>query len=129
MLSLFANKGKLQADIKKLGRWGEKQAEKLLKSKGLKILARNFRCNTGEIDLIMADIDGTIVFVEVKTRANEDFAPAELAVNKTKRKRLFSAAKYFLITHKISDRYFRFDIVTVVLNPKQIKHHKDAFVM
>lgn len=129
MLSLFANKGKLQADTKRLGRWGEKQAEKLLKAKGLKLLTRNFRCNTGEIDLIMADTYGTIVFVEVKTRANEDFTPAESAVNKTKRRRLFNAAKYFLITHNISDRDFRFDIVTVVLNPKKIKHYPDAFVI
>ena len=126
MLSLFS---KLLTDTKRLGRWGEKQAEKLLKAKGLKILTRNFRCNTGEIDLVMADVDGTIVFVEVKTRADEDFATAESAVNHTKKKRLFSAAKYFITTHNIADRDFRFDIVTVVLNPKKIEHHPDAFVM
>ena len=126
---MFANKGKLLTDTKRLGRWGEKQAEKSLKAKGLKLLTRNFRCNTGEIDLIMADVDGTIVFVEVKTRADEDFAPAESAVNHTKKKRLFNAAKYFLATHNIADRDFRFDIVTVVLNPKKIEHHPDAFVI
>ena len=129
MLSLFANKGKLHADTKRLGRWGEKQAEKSLKAKGLKLLTRNFRCRTGEIDLVMADTDGTIVFVEVKTRADEKFALAESAVNYTKKKRLSSAAKYFLVSYNITDRDFRFDIVTVVLNPKKTEHHPDAFVM
>ena len=61
------------------------QAEKFLRKKGFKILTRNFNCRTGEIDLIMTDSDGTTVFVEVKTRADEVFADAESAITEVKK--------------------------------------------
>jgi putative endonuclease len=115
----------------KLGRWGEKRCEKYLKRKGLKTLTRNFSCKTGEIDLIMVDSDGALVFVEVKTRANEDFSPSESAVTKTKIARMLRAARYFLAANDIENRPFRFDVVTIVLgeeNHGQIRHYQNAFV-
>ena len=114
-----------------LGRWGEKRSEKFLKRKGLKTLTRNFSCKTGEIDLIMVDSDGTLVFVEVKTRANEDFSPSESAVTKAKKIRMLRTARYFLATNNIEDRPFRFDVVTIVLGekgPAQLRHYENAFV-
>ena len=122
-----------------LGRWGEKRCEKFLKRKGLKTLTRNFYCKTGEIDLIMVDTDGTLVFVEVKTRSNEDFSPssllghlpAESAVTKAKKTRMLRTARYFLATNDIEDRPFRFDVVTIVLGekgPAQLRHYENAFV-
>ena len=114
-----------------LGRWGEKRSEKFLKRKGLKTLTRNFSCKTGEIDLIMVDSDGTLVFVEVKTRANEDFSPSESAVTKAKKNRMLRATRYFLATNNIEDRPCRFDVVTIVLGekgPEQIRHYENAFV-
>lgn len=114
-----------------LGQWGEKRCERFLKRKGLKVLARNVLCRTGEIDLVMADTDGTLVFIEVKTRANEDFSPSESAVTSAKRTRMLRAARYFLATHHIEDRPFRFDVVTIVLGqkrPAQIRHYENAFV-
>jgi len=114
-----------------LGRWGEKRCEKYLKRKGLKILTRNFYCKTGEIDLIMVDTDGTLVFVEVKTRANEDFSPSESAVTKAKKTRMLRTARYFLATNDIEDRPCRFDVVTIILGekgPEQIRHYENAFV-
>jgi len=114
-----------------LGRWGEKRCEKFLKRKGLKTLTRNFYCKTGEIDLIMVDSDGTLVFVEVKTRANEDFSPSESAVTKAKKTRMLRTVRYFLATNNIEDRPFRFDVVTIVLgekSPEQIRHYENAFV-
>ena len=128
---MFANTAKLLANSELLGQWGEKRCEKFLERKGLRKLAHRFACKAGEIDLVMADTDGTIVFVEVKTRANEDFTPAELVVTNTKRKRLISASRYFIETYNIHDRPFRFDVVTVVLNKtkhEQIKHCHNAFV-
>ncbi|MCJ7675592.1 MAG: YraN family protein [Sedimentisphaerales bacterium] len=119
------------ADRKRLGRWGEKQGEKFLKSKGLKTLARNFSCKTGEIDLIMVDGDGSIVFVEVRTKADESFGPPEESITQPKRARLLRAARYFLAAHKIEDRPLRFDVVTVVLGQvgrPQIRHYQNAFV-
>jgi putative endonuclease len=128
---MLLNRRKLLADRKRLGRWGEKCGEKFLKSKGLKTLARNFSCKTGEIDLIMVDGDGAIVFVEVRTKADESFSPPEESVTQPKRTRLLRAARYFLAAHKIEDRPLRFDVVTVVLGQvgrPQIRHYQNAFV-
>ena len=128
---MLPNKRKLLADRELLGRWGEKRSEKFLKCKGLKTLTRNFSCKTGEIDLIMVDSDGTLVFVEVKTRANEDFSPSESAVTKPKKTRMLRTARYFLATNNIEDRPYRFDVVTIVLGekgPEQIRHYENAFV-
>ena len=129
--NLLSNRRKLLADKKLLGRWGEQCCEKYLKRKGLKTLARNFHCKTGEIDRVMVDADGTLVFVEVKTRANEDFGPSESAVTSAKKTRMLRAARYFLASHKIDDRPFRFDVVAIVLaekGPAQIRHYENAFV-
>lgn len=128
--NLLSNKRRLLADKKRLGRWGEKRCERFLKRQGLKTLARNFRCKTGELDRVMVDTDGTLVFVEVKTRANEDFGPSESAITSTKKTRMFRAARYFLATHHIEDRPYRFDVVIIVLDekgPAQIRHYENAF--
>ncbi|MHC4114259.1 MAG: YraN family protein [Planctomycetota bacterium] len=124
------NRGKLLTDRKLLGRWGESRCEKFLKRKGLKTLARNFSCKTGEVDLIMVDAERTIVFVEVKTRGDEAFAPAESAFTEAKKKRLCRAARFFLSAHHIEDRPCRFDLVTVVLDQtgcEKITHYENAF--
>jgi len=128
---LLPNKHRPPVDKESLGRWGEKRCEKFLKRKGLKTLTRNFSCKTGEIDLIMVDRDGTLVFVEVKTRASEDFGSSESVVTKTKQARMLRTARYFLATNNIENRPFRFDVVTIVLgekNPEQIRHYENAFV-
>jgi len=131
MMGWLLNRRRLLADAKVLGRWGEKRCEKFLISKGLKKLARNFSCKTGEIDLVMVDSDGSIVFVEVKARADENFGPAESVITPAKKARLFRTARYFLATHNIENRPFRFDVVTIVLGQTgqpTIKHYKNAFV-
>ena len=128
---LLLNKPRLLADRRLLGRWGEKRSEKFLKRKGLKTLTHNFSCKTGEIDLIMVDSDRTIVFVEVKTRADESFGPSESAITAGKKTRMIRAARYFLATNEIEDRPLRFDVVTVILGqkgPVQIRHYENAFV-
>ncbi|MDD5458274.1 MAG: YraN family protein [Phycisphaerae bacterium] len=114
-----------------LGKWGEKKAEKFLLKNGLKSLARNFNCKTGEIDLVMADADGTLVFVEVKTRSDEDFTEAEEVITYSKKTRLARAARYFLTVNKISNRPYRFDTVIVIVPKKgktQIRHYPNCFV-
>lgn len=131
MIGFLLNRGKLLADREKLGRWGEKRCESFLKKKGFKRLVRNFSCRSGEIDLIMADAEGAVVFVEVKTRADETFEATESVITASKKTRMSRAAKYFLATHKIEDRPFRFDVVTIVLGQKgrpQIRHYENAFV-
>ena len=78
----------LRADTRRLGRWGEKQCRRFLGRKGLKVVARNYTCPLGEIDLVVAEPDGAIVFVEVKTRRNEEYQQAQDAVNYKKRRKL-----------------------------------------
>ena len=128
---MLLKRRKLLADIKLLGQWGEKRCQRFLKRKGLKTLTRNFSCNAGEIDLIMVDTDRTIVFVEVRTRADETFGSAESSITFAKKAKLLRTAHYFLATYEIVDRPFRFDVVTIVLGPKgapQIRYYKNAFV-
>ena len=127
---MLLNKRKLLANRELLGRWGEKRSQRFLKRKGLKTLTRNFSCKTGEIDLIMVAPDRTIVFVEVRTRADETFGSAESSITFAKKTRLIRTARYFLATNDIDDRPFRFDVVTIVLGPKgtpQIRYYKNAF--
>jgi putative endonuclease len=122
---------KLLSDPHRLGRWGQNRAEKYLRRYGLRTIARNYAFSGGELDLVMAEKDGTIVFTEVKTRRNEDFFPAVAAVNQKKRQKITRTAKCFLRQFKISERPLRFDIITVVLGEKgnpEIEHYPNAFV-
>ena len=125
-------KKRLFTDPKLLGRWGENRCLKFLKHKGLHPLTRNFSCKLGEIDLIMVDSIGSIVFVEVKSRTNEDFTPAETLITTDKQRKMFNTAQYFLRTHNIENRPYRFDIITIVLDSngrQRINHYENAFVL
>lgn len=120
----------LAADKDRLGAWGEKQALKLLRRKGHTLIARNFRCKSGEIDIITADARGVIVFTEVKTRRNENFIAAHKVVTWPKQKRIIRTAKYFAKKFKIKGRPMRFDVIAVVLdNPgkERLRHYERAF--
>jgi putative endonuclease len=114
-----------------LGPWGEKQAERYLKKRGFRLLERNFRCQSGEIDLIMLDQEQTLVFVEVKTRADEAFSAVESVITQAKKTRMIRAARYFLSTQRIQDRPLRFDVVCVIRGqgPRpEIRYYDTAFV-
>jgi putative endonuclease len=131
MLFLPWVRKRLLENPKRLGRWGQNASQKYLTRRGCRTIARNYAVRSGELDLVMADTDGTIVFVEVKTRRNEDFAPARSAVNYKKQQKMIQTAKCFLRKFKISDRPLRFDVMTVVLGPKGapvIQHYPSAFV-
>ena len=131
MFGFIFNRSKLLSDIKLLGKWGERQCEKFLKRKGLKTLTRNYACKAGEIDLIMVDSDRSIVFVEVKTRADEEFTPTESVITKPKMDRMTKTARYFISINEIENRPYRFDIVTITLGqhgPAEFRHYKNAFV-
>jgi putative endonuclease len=127
---VFLRRRKLLSDRARLGRWGEKRAERFLRGKCLKTLDRNVVYQTGELDLVMVDCDGMLVFVEVKTRADERFAPAEAAISPGKKRRLVRAGRYFLACHDLQERPFRFDVVTVILRGSgrpEIRHYENAF--
>ena len=125
------NRRKLLSDPARLGRWSERRCERFLKAKGLKTLTRNYRCQVGELDLVMVDADGSIVFVEVRSRAEKSLMPPEATITAPKRAHIYQAARLFLAAHKIEDRPLRFDAVALVLGrsgPPHIEHFPDAFV-
>lgn len=110
------------------GERGERAAERALRRKGLRILARNYRVAEGEIDLIALD-RGVVVFVEVKTRV--EGTPAE-AVTLEKQRRISRAALRFLKKERLLEiARCRFDVVAVVWPagaPRPtIEHFSNAF--
>ena len=73
----------------------ERAAENFLLAHGLVLLARNFRCPLGEIDLVMTE-SATLIFVEVRYRATRDFGSALESITKRKQARIVRAAATFL---------------------------------
>jgi len=113
-----------------LGLEGEHLAERFLKKRGLKTLARRFRTPVGEIDLVMREGE-TIVFVEVKTQSDRAFTDPEARVTLPKQRKLLKAAKWFLTRKRWTDKPCRFDVIGVIIPPTgdpQIEHFPDAFV-
>jgi len=108
----------------------ERSAEALLRSRGLRLLTRNYRCRSGEIDLIMLD-DDYLVFVEVRLRSNLAYVNALESVERRKQAKIISAAKHFLLENPIYLQHFcRFDVVAsaqVDTPTSQLIWIKDAF--
>ncbi|MEN6386273.1 MAG: YraN family protein [Phycisphaerales bacterium] len=130
MLFFGDNLKKILSDSRLLGQWGQKQCEKFYKAKNCKILARNFTCKMGEIDLIVTTSDSTVVFVEVKTRTSEVFADAESAITYAKKLRMTRAANLFVKKYELDSSPLRFDVVIVRPDEKgkaDIRHYENAF--
>ena len=111
------------------GRMGEDAAHRYLRRHGCTIVSRNYRMRSGggEIDLV-AWHGRTLVFVEVKTRASEDFGAPESAVDAEKRANLRRASQDYVRRAGVDWDKTRFDIVSVVLaKPMRIDWMKDAF--
>lgn len=116
-------KNKIKGDL------GEKTVEKYLEKNGYKILARNFKCKYGEIDIIFED-KKEIVFGEIKTRNGLKYGyPAE-SVTSIKRKHIFNTSKYFLYINDLLNKNIRFDVIEVYLKNNKnpiINHIKSVF--
>ncbi len=112
-----------------IGRLGEKIAEKYLKKKGYKILERNYCLRGGEIDLI-AQKDGRLIFVEIKTRTSDKFGMPEESIGYFKQKSLSRAIRNYLFKKNIKDQDYQFDVISVILNKEEknnmIKHFENA---
>jgi putative endonuclease len=112
-----------------LGARGEKLAAKVLKSAGCRILARSYRCPSGEADLIALAGD-TLVFAEVKTRSDDSFVSPESAVDGRKRQKYRRVAQYYVVRTGRDDLSIRFDIIAITIRPggkPEIRHLVDAF--
>ncbi len=98
-----------------LGRYGEQLAADHLTAVGMTVLARNWRCERGELDLVLRDTDGTVVFCEVKTRSGTGFGEPSEAVGRRKAARLRALACRWLAEHRPHGTAdIRFDVVSVV---------------
>lgn len=116
---------------KTVGNLGEDAAVKYLKKNKYIILERNFNVHGGEIDIIAKKGD-YVIFVEVKTRSNDDFGGGLEAVNITKQQRLIKAAQVYML--KLGEVPVRFDVVVVngsmrgkKLSVENIEHIENAF--
>jgi putative endonuclease len=95
------------------GAWAEDLALRHLSRAGLDLVARNYRCRRGEVDLVMREGE-TLVFVEVRQRLASDFGDGAESVDSRKRHRLVATASHFLQTHPSAARApCRFDVVAV----------------
>lgn len=103
---------------KNLGDQGETQALHYLQRQGLHLLERNYRvaagpgARAGEVDLIMRDRDGTLVFIEVRWRADASHGGAASSVTGRKQRRLIFAARHYLLRHA-SPPPCRFDVLAI----------------
>lgn len=112
------------------GSYGEKIARSYLRRKNFRIVAKNYRCRLGEIDIVAEKRD-VLVFVEVKTRLNKRFGEPFEAVTKKKQKKLRRLGEYFLMRNRLWDRAIRFDIISIVIDPggliNELVHIENAF--
>lgn len=94
------------------------------------ILARNYRCRFGEVDLIALD-RGILVFVEVKSRQHDSAVSPFEVVNERKQRQIVRAAQHYVQRHRLESRVARFDVVGVWRDGEAMacEHIKDAFVL
>ena len=100
-----------------LGAYGERVAAQHLIDEGLVVLDRNWRCEAGEIDLVLRDGD-ELVFCEVKTRSGTAYGHPLEAVDGVKTERLVRLADRWIEEHDVVAPQVRFDVVSVLRAPR-----------
>jgi len=100
-----------------LGDAGEELAARALRARGLVVVARKFRCRSGEIDLIARDGE-SLVFVEVKTRRGNRFGTPVEAVHPRKQRKLIQVAETYLQQQMLDDVDWRIDVVAVEMDAR-----------
>lgn len=109
------------------GRQAEDLAARFLEKKKLRIIARNYRCRGGEIDLVCRD-GKALVFVEVRLRQNTAFGGAAASVTAIKQRRIILAAQHFLMTNALTNDDCRFDCILMNgTSGNDIEWLRDAF--
>ena len=113
-----------------LGRYGEDLAAQHLTAAGMQVLARNWRCREGELDIVALDGDA-VVFVEVKARSSTAFGDPCEAVGPVKARRIRGLACLWLVEHRpAGSSELRFDVVSVVRRrgeAPEVMHLRGAF--
>jgi len=112
-----------------VGMFGQVHAEKFLRAKGYQILHKNYHTKTGEIDIV-AKQGSYIIFAEVKFRKSLAHGYPRESVTPAKQRKIHNAALHYIAAHpQISESDFRFDVLEVLGDDKQvyINHIEDAF--
>lgn len=111
------------------GAEGETVACRYLESRGFEVLCRNYRCRSGEIDIVARDPSAATVFVEVKDRRVVSHGEGYEAVTFGKRRRVVRAARLFAAAHGLGESRLRFDVVSISWHGDvpEIRHDQDAF--
>jgi putative endonuclease len=115
-----------------IGDAAEARALAHLRAQGLELVERNYRvargpaARGGEVDLILREADGTLVFVEVRARAGTRFGGAAASVDPTKQRRLVFAAQHYLLRFAALPPC-RFDVVAI--DGAAIEWHRGAFTL
>lgn len=115
-------------DIEKIGERGEAIAVRYLQQIGYRILARNFRYQKGEIDIIATD-DKFLIIVEVKSRSFPSYGSPEASIGQTKTDLMALAAGYYQELYDVRLE-IRFDVISIIFrNDKkaQLTHLQEAF--
>lgn len=105
------------APRRRLGNWGEGVAAVQLEAKGYAIVARNWRCAVGEIDLVARDGE-TLVFVEVKTRRGRAYGAPEEALTPRKAQKLLQLGAQYVYEQSLGDINWRIDLVAIELDAR-----------
>lgn len=116
---------------KTLGLLGEELALQHLKANGLELVARNYRCRMGELDLVMMD-GPTLALIEVRCRSSRDYGGAAASIDWRKQRRLVRAAEHLLMKRAELRRYpARFDVVAITTGEAEtrIDWIKSAFTL
>ena len=100
-----------------VGKLGEKLAQKFLKKKGYRIRETNFRCRSGEIDIVAQQKD-YLVFVEVRTRSSLDFGSPEESITRSKKEKLIASALTYISTHQGLPSSWHIDVVAIEIDQK-----------
>ncbi len=110
---------------KLLGREGEELVYNYLKKNGYKVLEKNYRCAFGEADIIAKKKDGTIAFIEVKSRSTLNYGTPAEAVNYKKQQKYRAIANFYLNSKGLSDVFVCFSVAEVL--DKEINFISEAF--
>jgi putative endonuclease len=114
---------------KTLGARGEEIAASYLRGQKFTIIERNFRCKSGEVDIVARD-GKTFVFVEVKARSSLSFGSPQASVTPFKQRQISKAALTWLAKKRLQDVSARFDVIAIILKDHevpQIEHLRNAF--
>lgn len=112
---------------RRIGTEYENMAGDYLTERGYKILEKNYRNRLGEIDLIAEDVDGTLVYCEIKYRRNNDAGDPLEAVNVNKQRRISrTALHHYAYNGYAGNRPCRFDVIGIY-GDGTVRHIKNAF--